>query len=115
MQYGHNNEPLAQQLYQKHLCKHHQPLAPVTKTGFHINLKIRLHKVGMHILNINPQVNWIGALPDGLVTDPSEQQANNGLVEIKCPTSAKNTSLIDLCAKSNICLQCTATGMELKK
>jgi len=66
-------------------------------------------------LNINPQANWVGTLPDGLVIDPSEQQANNGLVEIKCPASAKNTPLIDLCAKSNFCLQWTATGMELKK
>ena len=68
---------------------------PVTKTGFHIDLKVWLHKIGTHLLNINPQANWVGALPDGLVIDPSEQQANNGLVEIKCPASAKNTPLID--------------------
>ena len=60
-------------------------------------MKVQLHKIGTHLLNINPQANWVGALPDGLVTDPSEQQANNGLVEIKCPASAKNTPLIDLC------------------
>ena len=46
MQYGLNNEPLARQLYQKHLCKHRHPLASVTKTGFHIDLKVQLHKIG---------------------------------------------------------------------
>jgi len=75
-------------------------------------LKVRLHKIGTHLLNINPQANWIGASPDGLFTDLSEQQANNGLVEIKCPASAKNTPSIDLCAKLNFCLRWTAIDKE---
>ena len=56
----------------------------------------------------------MGASPDGCVTDPSEDQ-HNGLVEIKCPASAEETALIDLCKKSTFCLKCTTTGLELKR
>ena len=40
MQYGHNNEPLARQLYQEYLQKHHHPQASVTRTGFHIDQQV---------------------------------------------------------------------------
>ena len=51
----------------------------------------------------------MGASPDGLVMDPSEQQPL-GLVEIKCPARAEKLSLFDLCTKkehkSTFCLRC---------
>ena len=56
----------------------------------------------------------MGASPDGLVTDPSENQ-HNGLVEIECPSSAERIPLIDLCEKSAFYLRCTTTGFELKR
>ena len=40
----------------------------------------------------------MGASPDGLVMDPSEQQTL-GLVEIKCPARAEKLSLFDLSTK----------------
>ena len=49
----------------------------------------------------------MGASPDGLVMDPSEQQPL-GLVEIKCPARAEKLSLFDLSTKkehkSTFCL-----------
>ena len=60
----------------------------------------------------------MGASPDGLVTDPSEQQPY-GLVEIKCPARAEKLSLLDLCTKkeykSTFCLQYINDTYKLKK
>ena len=60
----------------------------------------------------------MGASPDGLVIDPSEQQPH-GLVEIKCPARAEKLSLFDLCTKkeykSTFCLQYTNEKYQLKK
>jgi len=61
------------------------------------------------------QHNWIGASPDGLVTDPSEEDPN-GLVEIKCPFRAKTTSTRDLCTQpnNNFCLKLVDGKYQLK-
>ena len=60
----------------------------------------------------------MGASPDGLVVDPSEQQPH-GLVEIKCPARAEKLSLFDLCTKkeykSTFCLRYINDSYELKK
>ena len=64
------------------------------------------------------QANWMGASPDGLVTDPSESQPY-GLVEIKCPARAEKITLLDLCTnkkyKSSFFLQYTNGKYQLKK
>jgi len=44
----------------------------------------------------------MGASPDGLVVDPSEADPH-GLVEIKHPTRAETTSLLDLATKKEVC------------
>ena len=60
----------------------------------------------------------MGASPDGLVMDPSEQQPL-GLVEIKCPACAEKLSLFDLCTKkehkSTFCLKYIRDMYELKR
>ena len=60
----------------------------------------------------------MGASPDGLVMDPSEQQPL-GLVEIKCPARAEKLSLFDLCTKkehkSTFCLKYICDTYELKR
>ena len=60
----------------------------------------------------------MGASPDDLVTDPSEQQPHR-LMKIKCPAHAEKLSLFDLCTKkgykSPFYLQHTDDKYELKK
>ena len=53
--------------------------------------KVKLHEMGHTNVNvmksglvINPEYPWLGASPDGLVTDPTSHDSN-GLLEIKCP------------------------------
>ena len=42
----------------------------------------------------------MGASPDGLVLDTSEEDHPCGLLEIKCPARAETISLLDLCTKA---------------
>ena len=45
---------------------------------------------------INIEQPWLAATPDGVVHDPSESASrHNGLLEIKCPYSARYKSLTD--------------------
>ena len=47
---------------------------------------------------INTEHPWLAATLDGVVHDPSEPGGHhNGLLEIKCPYSARNKSLTDAC------------------
>ena len=54
-------------------------------------------------LFINPEFAWLGATPDGLVTDPSSPDPD-GLLEIKCPNSFRESTLLD--AASNKAFFC---------
>ena len=49
---------------------------------------------------------WLGASPDGLVYDPSMDDPH-GVVEIKCPASARDVPLKEACSNSNFFLQIT--------
>ena len=62
------------------------PLSSVSITGIHVDTKDC----------------WIGASPDGLVTDPS-YSIPNGLLEIKCLLRVESTSLHDLSTKKEHC------------
>ena len=51
---------------------------------------------------INTEQPWLAATPDGVVHDPSESAScHNGLLEIKCPYSARHKSLTDACKELN--------------
>ena len=54
---------------------------------------------------INIEQPWLAATPDGVVHDPSESVSrHNGLLEIKCPYSARHKSLTDACKELNTIL-----------
>lgn len=53
-------------------------------------------------LFINPKYCWLGVTPDRLVYDPSEENSN-GLVEIKCPYTFRNSRLTDVELKRSFC------------
>ena len=81
MRYGNENENRAREDYLSNL-RSTSPNAVVKKTGLHIP----------------HQHPWLGASPDGLVTDPSSNNPE-GLLEIKCPFRAKDTTLVELCTE----------------
>ena len=55
----------------------------------------QVSQIGIFISTEHP---WLAATPDGVVHDPSEPGGHhNGLLEIKCPYSARNKSLTDAC------------------
>ena len=71
------------------------------------------YKVSKTELFINIEQPWLAATPDGIVEDPSETTTRrNGLLEIKCPYSARNKSPTDACKEINrFC--CTLNNNEV--
>ncbi|KAJ4933408.1 hypothetical protein JOQ06_030239 [Pogonophryne albipinna] len=51
-------------------------------------------------LILNPELPWIGASPDGVVTGACHEP---GILEIKCPFSAKDRSLLECTKDSRFC------------
>ena len=49
---------------------------------------------------IHPDSGWLGASPDGIVTDPACQHST-GLLEVKCPYSKRDKSPQEACSDSN--------------
>lgn len=61
---------------------------------------------------INPDLPWIGASPDGMVTCTCH---GDGVLEIKCPFNSRDRSLNESCRDSSFCLCIGEDGtMELK-
>ena len=81
MRYGREHESIARMQYIGYL-QSYSPSSSVEITGLHISVD-------------DP---WLGASPDALVYDPSVNEPE-GLLEIKCPYKARETSLIDICTK----------------
>ena len=102
MRYGILHEKIARDKYSKYLKANCHPEVSVTITGLHIDLKvytlINTYYNNIFMLTIL-QDCWLRASPDGLVYDPSMDDPL-GLLEVKCPASAKDTLLKDLCHKS---------------
>ena len=84
MRYGMSNESQARRHYTDYI-QNMSPDAKVEITGFHIN----------------QNDCWLGASPDGLVYDPISTDPH-GLLEIKCPSRAEDTTLFDLCTKKDL-------------
>ncbi|XP_035985120.1 uncharacterized protein LOC118558687 [Fundulus heteroclitus] len=91
LDYGRRNEPLAKSKYlQTHQDRH-------------------LHECGFVVSNHFP---FIGASPDGKVCDGGR----SGLIEIKCPYTARNSTILDACMLPNFCLEMQPSGSaQLKK
>ncbi|KAJ4944639.1 hypothetical protein JOQ06_013182 [Pogonophryne albipinna] len=63
-------------------------------------------------LILNPELPWIGASPDGVVTCACHEP---GILEMKCPFSAKDRSLLECTKDSRFCLTIPEGGvMSLK-
>ena len=96
--YGRQNEPLAREVYATYLHSRH-PYAKVQTTGVHTDIS----------------ESWLAASPEGLVYDPTSDKCE-GLVEIKCPFRAVDTSLVDLIGpytKQHCCQQLLRATMLL--
>eukprot|EP00117_Sycon_ciliatum_P014839 scpid81162/ scgid14934/ len=48
-------------------------------------------------LVINPALCWLGASPDGLVSDFNESAGHRGLVEVKCPYKYRHQRIENVC------------------
>ena len=80
IQWGKDNEQVACQMYTSHMRRNGHPDLCVHKCGFIIHSKL----------------GWLGASPDGRVTDPS-LQCVNGIVEFKCPYAYRDKKLQEAC------------------
>ena len=63
-------------------------------------------------LIINPELPWIGASPDGMVTCTCH---GDGVLEIKCPYNSKDCSLSESCEDSSFCLVMGEEGVKTLK
>ena len=97
MRYSISNESIARDQYLQHL-QVTSPTATVTQTGLHISRS-------------QP---WLATSLDGLVFDPSHSDPHS-LVEIKCPYTAKETPLRELCTmkSSTFFLKCDKKTQEI--
>ncbi|KAK5895529.1 hypothetical protein CgunFtcFv8_009216 [Champsocephalus gunnari] len=59
-------------------------------------------------LILNPELPWIGASPDGVVTCACHEP---GILEMKCPFSAKDRSLLECTKDSRFCLTVPEGGV----
>lgn len=73
------------------------------KKGYHV------HKCG---LIVNPKFSFLGASPDSKVCVGDGQ---SGLVEVKCPFSARDKTIIDACEIRDFCLAQVDGQVLLKK
>ncbi|KAK1875799.1 Ubiquitin-conjugating enzyme E2 D2 [Dissostichus eleginoides] len=94
-QWGLQNEDTAKKSYLVAMQDHHEDIN-VAASG----------------LILNPELPWIGASPDGVVTCACHEP---GILEIKCPFSAKDRSLLECTKDSRFCLTVPEGGvMSLK-
>ena len=96
--WGRNSEPVAVNsyvLYMKEVLKKNVTVRP---SGF----------------IIHPDSGWLGASPDGIITDPACQHST-GLLEVKCPYSKRDKSPQEACSDSNFFCELIDSKVILKK
>ncbi|KAI4826428.1 hypothetical protein KUCAC02_029876 [Chaenocephalus aceratus] len=92
-QWGLQNEDTAKKSYLVAMQDHHEDIN-VAASG----------------LILNPELPWIGASQDGVVTGACHEP---GILEIKCPFSAKDCSLLECTKDSWFCLTVPEGGDKL--
>lgn len=95
VRWGLQNEDTARESYLKAM------------QDLHVNLSITASG-----LIINPDLPWLGASPDGVVTCDCH---GSGVLEIKCPFNANGRALKECVSDPHFCLTVTAEGMTLKQ
>ncbi len=90
LEYGRNNESKAKE---KYLLSHPSQ---------------HLHECG---LVVNSEFSFLGATPDGKICSNGE----SGIMEIKCPITARYMDLEKACSLKKFCLQKTVSGLRLKQ
>ena len=96
--WGNENEHNALVKYNEHM----------EKRGIHIEL---CYSCG---LVINPKWPWLGASPDSLAKDSNEKNSC-GAVEIKCPASKADLTILEACVDKSFCLEIKDQIPKLKK
>lgn len=94
--WGKDNEPLAIEAYIQHMATLDKVIT-VNQTG----------------LIINPSFPFLGASPDGLLTDPSNTTDTNGILEIKCPYKYRNVEPCEAAVNKDFC--CELVGDDTLK
>ena len=67
-----------------------------------------------YLISLHLQDCWLGTYPDGLVYDPTMNDPD-GVLEIKSPATAKDTSLKELSKSLRFFLYKAGDGFHLKK
>ena len=94
LEWGIKNESIAREKYRNEVCTQHE--------------SFKLELAGLFV---NPSYPYLGASPDGLV---SCRCCGDGLIEIKCPFSIRNSDPKTVCT-SNFYLKHTEEGLQLSR
>lgn len=65
-------------------------------------------------LLVHPSMRWLGACPDGIIFDLSENPVH-GILEIKCPYKLRNMSVEELHTTTFSSAFCSDTSPELRR
>ena len=87
-----------------------EPVAAKTYTEMRCDRDVRLQECGLFI---HPEYGFLGASPDGLVTDPHAIPPN-GLLEIKCPQTHRECAVKEACDSPGFYCTWDKDGPQLK-
>ena len=95
--WGKDNEPLAVEAYIQYMAMQQRPIT-VSQTG----------------LIINPNFSYLGASPDGLLTDCNGTDPS-GILEIKCPYKYRDVDPCEAAGNKDFCSELTGDTLTLKR